>query len=279
MAYLKILQRPENFAALPDDSTRDQVMGRRKDGIRLDLIDQGVDPKEEPREPVPNLPPTSHVRKVGPRGRHDDVQIFRRGLPFIETSPEGQLRVGLQFCSFQASLEQFDVVFNDWMASRQFPPQASGGEPGTDALLEPGRQLTQIEKVGFFFVPPYHPDGLAAAIFSGRQERVPETGRIVVHKRIVDPGDPSRRFERQGFQFQVADGNGQTVANSQFTTDSTGRGLCPAELTIGQPYVLQELPPPIPNVQPTNTPFTLERRNQQLRVVNQVTQPNTPYGG
>ena len=99
-----------------------QVIGRTKDGTRLDLVGQGVDPKREPADPPPNLLPTAHVRKAGPRGPHDDTQIFRRGLPFFETTPDGQVRVGLQFCSFQASLDQFDVVFNDWIASRQFPP-------------------------------------------------------------------------------------------------------------------------------------------------------------
>lgn len=32
----------------------------------------------------------------------------------METTPAGDLKVGLHFCSFQASLDQFDVVFNDW---------------------------------------------------------------------------------------------------------------------------------------------------------------------
>jgi Dyp-type peroxidase family len=279
MAYLKILQRPDQFAALPDDAARDQVMGRTKDGTRLDLVGQGIDPKHEPAEPLPNLPLTAHVRKAGPRGAHDDTQIFRRGLPFIETAPDGQVRVGLQFCSFQAALDQFDVVFNDWMTSRQFPSQPGGAEAGMDALLDPARQLTVIEKVGFFFVPPYHPEGLAAAVFIAREERARTTGRLVVHKRVVDPNDPTRRFERRGFSFQVLDAQGQPVAHSQFTTDSIGRGICPVELQIGQQYTLQEMSSPVANVQLTNTSFTMERRNQQLRVVNQVTQPNTPYGG
>lgn len=279
MAYLKILQRPEQFAALPDDGTRDQVIGRTKDGTRLDLAGQRLDPKQEPADPPPSLPTTAHVGKAGPRGAHDDNQIFRRGLPFIETAADGQVRVGLQFCSFQASLEQFDVVFNDWMLSRQFPPQPAGAEAAADALLDPGRQLTVIEKVGFFFVPPYHQQGLAAAVFATHEDRRPTTGRLVVHKRVVDPNDATRRFERRGFTFQVLDAQGQVVANSQFTTDSTGRGLCPVALQIGQPYTLQEQSSPVANVQLTNTPFTIERRDQQLRVLNQVTQPNTPYGG
>jgi len=278
MAFLKILQRPDQFAALPDDNARDAIIGRRKDGTRLDT-DQGADPAKEPAEPPPNLPPTSHVFKAGPRGAHDDTQIFRRGLPFMEGSPDGQLRVGLNFCSFQASLDQFDVVFNDWMVNPSFPPQADGGQPGTDALLDPARELTAVEKVGFFFVPPHHENGLAAAVFSAPpQRRQSETGRLVVRKRVVDPSDPTRRFERRGFEFRVLDSQGQLVAGSEFTTDSTGRGVCPAELRRDDTYTLEEVVSPVANVQLQQTPFTVEKRVQQLRVVNQVTQPNTPYG-
>jgi Dyp-type peroxidase family len=278
MVYMKIAQRPDQMAAFADDASRDQVIGRTKEGVRLDLANQGVDAKHEPADPVPNLPPTAHVSKAGPRGPHDDTQIFRRGLPFIETTPDGQLRVGLNFCSFQASLDQFDVVFNDWMMNRQFPPQAGGAEAGIDALLDPSHQLTVIEKVGFFFVPPYHPDGLAAAVFATHDQHQPTIGRIVVHKRVVNPTDATKRFERRGFTFNIADSTGQVVPGSEFETDSTGRGLCPVELQIGQQYTLQELTSPVANVALTNTPFAMERQNQQLQVINQVTQPNTPYG-
>lgn len=279
MVFMKILQRPDQFAALADDATRDAVIGRLKDGTRLDLAGQGVGARQEPADAPANLPPSSHVRKAGPRGHHDDTQIFRRGLPFIETTADGQVRVGLNFCSFQASLDQFDVVFNDWMMSRQFPP-TGGAEPGADALLDPARQFTAIEKFGFYFVPPYDQEGLAAAVFSRREERgKSKTGRLVVRKRVIDPTDPTRRFERHGFGFQILDGQGQIVPGSQFTTDSTGRAVCPVELPIGQQYTLQETAVPVQNVQPTSTPFAMEKRNQHVRVTNQVTQPNTPYGG
>jgi hypothetical protein len=100
----------------------------------------------------------------------------------------------------------------------------------------------------------------------------------VVRKRVVDPSDPTRRFERRGFEFRVLDSQGQLVAGSEFTTDSTGRGVCPAELRRDDTYTLEEVVSPVANVQLQQTPFTVEKRVQQLRVVNQVTQPNTPYG-
>jgi deferrochelatase/peroxidase EfeB len=97
MAYLKIHQRLDQFAALADDTARNAVIGRSKEGTRLDLIGQDVAPREEPGDVPSALPPTAHVRTAGPRGQHDDTQIFRRGLPFLETTPEGEFRVGLNF--------------------------------------------------------------------------------------------------------------------------------------------------------------------------------------
>lgn len=280
MAFMRILQRPENFVALADEAARDAVIGRTRDGKRLDLVATGTEPHDEPADPPPALPPTSHVFKAGPRGIHDAVQIFRRGLPFFETTTDGQVRVGLNFCSFQATLDQFDVVFSDWMMSRNFPPQPGGGDVGVDALMDPSRQLTTIEKFGFFFVPPHHPDGLAAAVFGEPSSRKLKTGRLVVHKRVVDQADPTRRFERRGFVFQILDAQGQPVPGSQFETDATGRGICPVELEIGQSYTLDETASNVvANVQLTDTPFVMDKPNKQLQLVNQVTQPNTRYGG
>lgn len=276
MAYLKIEQHPAAFAALPDDASRDNVIGRRKSGTRIDLEGEGIEPRDEPREPPPDLPPASHVRKVGPRGRHDDAEIFRRGLPFIESAPGGRPKVGLNFCSFQASLDQFDVVFHDWALNPHFPAQGAGA----DALLDPARQppLATIEKVGVFFVPPYREAGLAAAVFTEPpRPRRPREGQLVVRKRVVDPSDPSRRFERGGFRFQVVDAQEQPVG-PQFESDSTGRAICPVRLRIGQVYTLQEVFSPVANVQSQPVQFTMERRRQQLVITNTVAQPNTPYG-
>jgi Dyp-type peroxidase family len=277
MAFMRILQRPENFAALPDDNARDAVIGRMKDGRRLDRADAATQPHNEPADPPPALPATSHVLKAGPRGTHDAVQIFRRGLPFVETAPDGQLRVGLNFCSFQATLDQFDVVFCDWMMSRNFPPQPGAGDAGLDALLDPARQLTTIEKVGFFFVPPHNPNGLAATLFAEPSSRKAKTGQLVVHKRVIDSNDPMRRFDRRGFVFQVVDATGAAVGG-QFETDATGRAICPIELELEQSYTLNELASNVvPNVPLVSTPFVMDKANKQLQLVNQVAQPNTPY--
>lgn len=270
MAFVRIAQNRDAFRQLPDDATRDAVMGRRRDGTRLDL--SGVDPKREPAAPPPNLPPASHVGKAAPRGRHDEVQIFRRGLPFVEAR-DGTLRVGLQFASFQASLDQFDTVLNDWMLSPNFPADGAG----PDALLDPARGFTTIERMGLYFVAPHDQRHLAATLFDRAPTRVRQ-GRLAVRKRVVDPSDPSRRFERGGFVFRVLDADGQQVGEP-FTTSTSGRGVFTGRLRLGATYTLEELSSPIANVSLSRVSFEMSRPNQQLRVVNTVTQPNTPYGG
>jgi deferrochelatase/peroxidase EfeB len=270
MAFMRIVQNRDAFKGLADEAARDAVIGRRRDGSRLDL--EGVDPRREPAEPIPNLPPASHVRKAAPRGPHDDTQIFRRGLPFLEVA-DGRVRVGLNFASFQSSTDQLDTVLNDWMLSPNFPVEGAG----PDALLDPSRGFTSIERVGLYFVPPHDDRHLAAMLFDTPTRRERE-GRLVVRKRVVDPTDPRRRFERTGFRFRVMDSAGQQVGEP-FTTSSSGRAVFAGRLAIGSDFTLEELHSPIANVALTTVAFQMDRPNKQLRVVNTVTLPNTPYGG
>jgi hypothetical protein len=51
------------------------------------------------------------------------------------------------------------------------------------------------------------------------------------------------------------------------------------ELEIGQSYFLQETFVPVQNVVPQTLPLSPQKRNELVRIDNQVTQPNTPYGG
>lgn len=280
LAYVKIRQRPEVFAALPDDAARDAAIGRTRDGKRLDVPDSRTAPRDEPAD-ASALPPSSHVRKTGPRGPHDAVQVFRRGLPYVETTPAGEVAVGLHFASFQASLEQFDVMYNDWALNPRFPqPPAGHPDPGPDALLDPARGLTANEAVGFFFVPPHHPDGLAAAVLRPPPPaggKKPAAGRLVVRKRITDPADPAKRFERAGFAFRVLDAQGAAVAGSDMTTDLTGRAVCPADLPLGASYTLEETSAPIPVQALARQQFVMDKPNQQVRVDNAAA-AGSPYG-
>jgi len=146
LAFMRMRQDVDAFNAIPADE-QDRVIGRTRDGRRLDLP-EGSDPRDEPEIPAEH-PPTSHVRKAGPRGADNDtVQIFRRGLPFIEAGADGVVRTGLLFASFQASLDHFRVVFNRWMLNRNFPPPPPGRQ---DDLFE--RSLVAIDRWGYFFVP------------------------------------------------------------------------------------------------------------------------------
>lgn len=275
MVIMKIIQNPAAFQALADNAARDAVMGRIKDGTRLDLVGANVDPHEESADVPDGLPPSSHVRKAGPRGPHDDTQIFRRGLPFMEVQDD-KVQVGLQFCSFQANPAQFDAVFNDWMLNQQFPPRPDGATPGVDALFGnsgPAGPLVQIVHAGLFFVPPYHPDGLVSALRQPATRGTPQHGRLAIRKTVTDPGDPAKRFERGGFLFQVQDETGVPIHGSDFSTASSGRGACPLELEIGKSYRLVELSSPHGAVSLPLTTFTMRKRNEHLPVLNTLTQP------
>jgi hypothetical protein len=272
MTVMKIRQNADPFTALPPDQ-QDAVIGRKRDGTRLDLVGQNIAPRAESAEPVPAMVGNAHVGKAGPRGRHDDNHIFRRGLPFFDATG-GQVSGGLQFCSFQASLDQFDVIWSDWMMNPQFGAQGGNAAPGVDALLDPARGLTSIEKFGFFFVPPTEAGRhIGASLFDAAPKPKPKkTGRVAIRKRVTSAADPNARFERGGFVFEIRDANGQIVAT--LTTDSAGHAES-GDLPMDAAYTLHEASgPPIPNLQPfADMPFTLDTPTKVLQVVNTVTQP------
>jgi Dyp-type peroxidase family len=280
MVTMKIQQNTAEFASLTDDAARDAVIGRTKDGTRLDLP-AGTDPHKESADVPESLPPSSHVRKAGPRGHHDDSEIFRRGMPYVEFV-DGVVKVGLQFCSFQATPNQFDAVFNDWMLNQQFPPRADGTVAGPDALMNgkspSGRPLVEVKHGAIFFVPPYNAEGIAATL-TPKKPHKPKTGRLAINKVVIDPTDRSRRFERAGFEFEVHDESGALIEGSHFITASNGRGVCEAELPLGHTYTLVETVSPQPNVALVQQDFTLDKPNLLLRVENAFQAPPLGYGG
>jgi Dyp-type peroxidase family len=281
MVVMKIQQNTAAFTGLADDAARDAVIGRKKDGTRLDLP-SGSDPHRETGDVPESLPPSSHVRKAGPRGHHDDNEIFRRGMPYVEFV-NGTVQVGLHFCSFQSTPNQFDAVFNDWMLNQEFPGRGDGSVAGPDALMSgqsPLGPLVEVKHGGIFFVPPYNPDGIAATL-TPTKPRKPKTGRLAINKVVRDPNDPSRRFERAGFTFEVRDASGTSIEGSQFSTASNGRGVCPAVLLVGQTYTLVETASPQANVSLVQQQFTMGKPNLLLRVENVFLAPPPPgaYGG
>ncbi|MEJ7831479.1 MAG: Dyp-type peroxidase [Nocardioides sp.] len=278
MVTMKIAQNVRAFGAI-DEASQDQVIGRTKDGRRLDL-GEGTDPHEEGAEVPEGLPVAAHVRKAGPRGQHDDTEIFRRGMPFVEVTG-GVLSVGLHFCSFQATPNQFDAVFNDWMMNPLFPKREDGSAPGRDALLAgvgpDGRPFVEFKQAGVYFVPPHLEGGLAEA-FAAKAPSKRSAGRIAINKVVLDPTDATKRFERGGFQFEVRDDKGVAVPESQFTTASNGRGVCAAELEVGQVYALVETVTPRTDLVPLEPiQFTMDKPNKLIKVENRLVGQTSIY--
>lgn len=261
MAWMKIPQDLNAFAALPE-AEQDTVMGRDKAGRRLDLP---AATRDEPDADASLLPPASHVRKAGPRGTgRDGTEIFRRGLPYAE-AVGGQVAVGLQFVSFQASLDQLRVVLNRWMLNPDFPVRGCG----QDALL--ARGLVRIDSHGFFFVPPDTDSPIGTGMFAPppREGRPPKNGKIAVRKRVLDPAGTELDVDLAGFTFQVVDPATGAPVGEPFTTNSHGHAVS-LDLPVGVPLRLDEIAFP-PGATPAPPfPFTLTAARLVHRVDNTV---------
>lgn len=268
MAWMKIPQDLAAFAALTL-AEQDAVMGRDRAGRRLDLP---APSRDEPDVDASGLPPASHVRKAGPRGEvRDRTQIFRRGLPYAEALG-GQVRAGLQFVSFQASLDQLRVILNRWMLNPDFPAPGCG----QDALV--ARGLVRIEAHGFFFVPPDTDAPIGSGMFAPRKDkpRRPKTGRVAVRKRVVDPAGNELDVDLAGFAFQVFDPATGQPLGGPFTTNSHGHAESP-DLPTGTPLRLDEtgFPPSATPAQPF--PFELDSA-RLVHTVDNTVAAGTVYG-
>lgn len=271
LAFMRIPQNVDAFNAIPAEE-QDRIIGRTRDGRRLDLP-EGTDTRTEPEMPADHPPLSSHVRKSGPRGAgRDAVQIFRRGLPFIETGADGTVRAGLQFASFQASLDHFRVVFNRWMLNRNFPPPAPGRQ---DELFERG--LVTIDRWGYFFVPGDSDQRLGTELLAAKDKKPhkPDTGKVAVRKRVLDTNGAEADADLAGFTFQVLDAAGQPVGGT-FSTNPAGHAMSD-HLPTGVDLVLQELPPPPPLQAAPPQTFRLEASRIVIRVDN-ITPSGSVYG-
>ena len=261
LAYMRISQNLAAFNAL-DPTTQDRTIGRTRDGNRLD-VPPGTNPATEAEITSDACPINSHVRKTGPRGTgNDTVDIFRRGLPFQDFDANGCLVAGLQFVSFQASLDQFDVVFNRWMLNPNFPANGAG----QDALIAQG--LISIEKHGFFFVPGETDRSITTTLFKQRGKPTKtKTGRIAVRKRLNDATGGPSLLDLHGFGFQITKLDG-TPVGGVFESDAAGYALSD-EIDIGE-YLITELPPRAPLTAAAPVPVTLHSARAVKDVVNTV---------
>jgi deferrochelatase/peroxidase EfeB len=217
LAYIKIKQNVSAWAALSTDE-QSQVIGRRLDGSRLDLP-AGTDPTTEPPFTDPAAPATcSHVRKAGPRGpEQDPVRIFRRGTPFIECDPSGALVEGLQFVSYQASIDDLLVILQRWMLNPNFPTTSAG----LDTLADPSRNLTTFVKGGIYFAVPHDDRFIGAGMFDPAGET---SSGLVIRLKIVDAtGAIDTTASLEGATFQIAGTDGAVL--STLTTNAAGHAV------------------------------------------------------
>jgi Dyp-type peroxidase family len=268
MAYLRVHQDLDRFATLAT-ADAEKIFGRRKDdGSRLDLP-AGTDPKTE-GPLTPTMPGNAHVAKAGPRGGNDAVRIFRRGVPYLDLAPDGSLVGGLQFVSFQSSLDNFDAILSRWMLNPDF---AAAGT-GVDALFAQG--FATIERAGFFVVPPADPRFIGAGIFDEPKPPTPELGRLIVRKKVLDSSGAHAEVDLGGIGFQIVRAADGLALGPVFTTLPNGHALSP-EVPMHTPLLLREVAPP-PNTDPAaDLPFTLTRRRDTLVPINHRRQPG-PYG-
>jgi len=275
IAYLKVRQDLDRFNALPVGE-QEQIIGRRKtDGSRVDL-QAGTDPRTEGEFAGPTPTPNSHVRKTGPRGAlHDRTLIFRRGVPYLNLREDGGLDGGLQFVSFQSSLDAFEVMLNKWAFNLDFPTAGSG----MDRLFAEG--YATIDKVGFYFVPPRDDRFIGAGIFDAPPTagRPRGPGRLVIRKRVIDASGNRVLAEVGGIGFQVFQAETNQPIGEVFTTDSAGHAVSP-DVPLNTSLVLREVVTLGHLEQMPEQTITLTQRRELVRLDNRVRPGPAPgYGG
>ncbi len=174
---------------------------------------------------------------------------------------DGTQDAGLQFVSYQRSLEEFAVIFTRWMENASFPEAGAG----IDALI--GSSLVTIEKAGFFFSPPLDPRFIGASIFDPPPPDPCTIGRVVVQKELLGENGQPVLSELGSISFQLLQA-GQPVG-APFTTDSTGRAISPP-VPRGV-LVVHEVSPPQGFQQAGDTEVTLTGARTLVRVANHVT--------
>ena len=271
-AWMKIEQNVDAWANL-DPATKEQIIGRREaDGSRTDLP-AGTNPHTEGEfTDLGNPPVASHVRKAGPRGpAHDQTLILRRGAPYVEATG-GALHRGLQFISYQVSLDDLDVILNQWMLNNDFPSPGAG----QDALVVHG--LLAFLRSCMFVVVPADDRHPAAGYFDpaptpGKARK----GRIHIRKKVTDAAGAPTRAELGGIEFTLIDPGSGGVIGSPVLTNSAGRAVLPATKS-GKQVIVRETPN-ARFVAQADIPIDLTQRNQIVHVTNQLAPAQPPYGG
>jgi Dyp-type peroxidase family len=266
MAYLKLPQNLEAWSRLTPDEQERRLGRKRVDGSRVDLP-AGTDPHTEGEYASADVPAAAaHVRKVRPQGGLTS-EVFRRGVPFVQADG-GVLTAGLQFVSFQASLDDFETMLQRWMLAKDFKTAGAG----VDLLFADG--LVTIEKVGFFFAPPADTRFLGARFFDAPQPRR-GTGRIFVRKKLVDANGAKVDGQLDGAVFQVLRKDTGATIGPTFATESSGHALSP-EVPIGVPLLVHEVQPLPGATAAADSEITLDAPRGVVEVHNVIPAPNPP---
>jgi Dyp-type peroxidase family len=174
--------REQGVDGIGDEQLAAMLVGRRKDGLRLDALGDAC-------------PLFAHIRKAYPRD-HPELEpnrhrIIRRGIPYGD-STQSEKDCGLLFLAYQASIrDQFEHILTRWLKNSTFPPPAAAAgfrptqmpsrleTPGWDPFVGPGieggsyvmlhkpgagvehsdfvplslREFTEVLGVAYFFSP------------------------------------------------------------------------------------------------------------------------------
>ena len=273
LVYIKIAQNTQAMSGKSEEE-QNQLIGRRKrDGSRLDLP-EGTPVTAEGEFEGNACPVGAHIRKAGPRNAlHDETKIFRRGVPYLTLNNDGSLAAGLQFVSFQRSLDEFAVIFTRWVTNPNFPAEGDG----EDVLL--AQAMITLEKYGLFFVPPYDERYIGASIFNPAPVDPCTVGRVVVQKQLLGKEGQPVLSELGGISFEVKDANGTTVG-APFATNPAGRAVSPP-LPRGQQLTLHEVQAPKGFQATGDQTVTLTKARELITVVNELSPEGPPpiYSG
>lgn len=215
MTYIKIKQDVAAWGKLTTEQ-REQIIGRHLDGSRLDLdIQTPVESEGQIAQGAASPPLSSHVRKAGPRGsaNEDCVRILRRGTPFIECSGPALIE-GLQFVSYQASMDDFLTIFQRWMLNPSFPSNGAG----RDALFADQNPFASFMKGGVYFAAPADERYIGAGLFD---PAIADTGVLQIRLTVVGPDNkPDPTASLEGAVFNITDAQG--TQRESVTTNAAG---------------------------------------------------------
>ncbi len=131
MVVRKIREDVKRWEALSLDEQERRIGRRKADSAKL-----------EPRQ---KTPASSHVEKSSFTGKHGDVELLRRSIPY--GSPD---ETGLIFICYVRSLDQFETIKNQMVS-----PKSQGETTGKDGIHDFSTPVSG----GYYFIPPKPAEG------------------------------------------------------------------------------------------------------------------------